>query len=279
MKRADVKRSSELWMFVCAPQAVSVRYMGSNDVFSHGAGGHPRFHHPGDGRWQRMTGRQTWLMACPRAKLSPLPQTILVANEPALQEARRRCGFRSESLMDTLGETQLFPNHSRSVVECQRRGPSAGNVAVAHPQRERCSHNLARGANISCLSFWVCAGLPTRAREQWAVVGSMAKVSGQRSTISGQWSVNDECPMVKCPPGILAFGVMSTIPKTRSLFLKLFVKLSHQFLCGFATPTIRQRKTPAWRRQRRYKHEGEPTYGEHGTVPATWECQQHIKQV
>ena len=60
-------------------------------------------------------------------------------------------------------------------------------VAVAQPQRDNWSDNLACG-----LSVWVCAGLPTRARGsgQW----SMPKVSGQRSTISNELSVKDECP-------------------------------------------------------------------------------------
>ena len=49
-----------------------------------------------------------------------------------------------------------------------------------------------------CLSLWVYVVVSTRARGsgQW----SIPSVSGQRLTISGQWSVNDECESCKYSP-------------------------------------------------------------------------------
>ena len=101
-------------------------------------------------------------------------------------------------LAQTSAQQMLHPEYRQS---------SAGGVVVTGTCcHDTCVSKYNRnktqtcGAIISCLRFRVCAGLPARARGtgQW----SMPKVSGQRSTISGQWSVNDECPMVTVHPDI-----------------------------------------------------------------------------
>ena len=73
-------------------------------------------------------------------------------------------------------------------------------VILAFPQTENLSDNLAmRPENIVPKSIG-CARAFSSTR-QW----SMAKVSGEGSTISGHWSVNDECTTASVHPDILAF--------------------------------------------------------------------------
>ena len=70
------------------------------------------------------------------------------------------------------------------------------SVAVAPPKRENWNETLACGAkNLVSKFLGACAR-----KGQWAVVDAQ----GQWSTISGQWSMNDECPMVNVHPDKLA---------------------------------------------------------------------------
>ena len=108
--------------------------------------------------------------------------------------------------------------------------------AVASSLRVNCSDNLACGANISCLSFWVCAGLPTRASGsgQW----SMPNVSGQRSMVSERCMLHGVCP----PRHTRILSCVS-VPTTPKVLFQMSVNLSHQLLCVIARP-MKERATP-----------------------------------
>ena len=109
----------------------------------------------------------------------------------------------------------VTPRRQRAATTCKSK-----TFAVAPPQREHWSDNLACGANISCL------------RAQRAAVD----VQGQRSTISGQRSEHDECSMVNVHSNILAFESCKYSPKPTVHFI-MSVTLSRQLLCVIARPT------------------------------------------
>ena len=83
---------------------------------------------------------------------------------------------------DYLGATPFLDTSSFRLVKI---------LTVAHPLRDNLNDNMGCGPKISCLSQSGVRG-PSNAHSstrRW----SMPKVSGWRSTISGHWSVNDEC--------------------------------------------------------------------------------------
>ena len=70
---------------------------------------------------------------------------------------------------------------------------------------------------------------------------SMPRVSGKLSTISGRWSVNEECTTANIHPGIFAFQVVKVITQTQKQFLE---NLTHN-LCA-ESPHRKLQTSPAW---------------------------------
>ena len=119
-------------------------------------------------------------------------------------------------------------------------------LAIADPQRDNLSDNLACGPKISCLSQ---SGVRGRRNAH-----SRSVVDGQRS--HGHRSVNDEST-AKVHPDILLCKVKNVNSKPQVVHSKMFVKLSHQTIvpmCHTDTSILLQRHAEPRQTKKNTKH-------------------------